>query len=252
MIQNNLEVFSFIKEPYPFKGFRIYPPSYKNVISDLNFPKYERILTFSQEEIEDAYAESNIKIDTLPTPYEFLLANVYKDKEYKEIAEKAFEFFIKEPVTFLIEQKMIMIGDINTEISSIKSINEIRVLKEDDFFDFQNCIRVICGLKQVEPFNPNENPKVKEFKRKQRYRDAVKAKSKNKEGLNTLDFLESICCMGIGITPLNIGEISYTAVLRLFRRYQEKQKYEANYNALLAGAKKKDVDLKFWIRNLND
>ena len=60
MIQNNLEVFSFIKEPYPFKGFHIYPPSYKNVISDLNFPKYERILTFSQEEIEDVLKTNRI------------------------------------------------------------------------------------------------------------------------------------------------------------------------------------------------
>nr|DAE11697.1 MAG TPA: hypothetical protein [Siphoviridae sp. ct2vX3] len=31
--------------------------------------------------------------------------------------------------------------------------------------------------------------------------------------------MTSICCMGIGITPLNVGELSYAAVSELIRRY---------------------------------
>jgi len=67
-------------------------------------------------------------------------------------------------------------------------------------------LRPAIGEKQVEPYNPNENPKVKYFKAKARMRDRVKAKSK--DGLTLGTVLASICCMGLGINPLNIGELS--------------------------------------------
>jgi hypothetical protein len=31
--------------------------------------------------------------------------------------------------------------------------------------------------------------------------------------------------MGLGITPLNIGEMSYVAMESIIRKYQEKEKY---------------------------
>jgi hypothetical protein len=31
--------------------------------------------------------------------------------------------------------------------------------------------------------------------------------------------------MGLGITPLNIGEMSYVALESIMRKYQEKEKY---------------------------
>ena len=70
------------------------------------------------------------------------------------------------------------------------------------------------GKKVVEPPNPNEHPKIKEMKRRARYRDKIKAKNaaKSKEGVSLFTVLVSICCMGIGITPLNIGEMSYAAI----------------------------------------
>ena len=36
----------------------------------------------------------------------------------------------------------------------------------------------------------------------------------------------SICCMGLGITPLNIGEMSYAAISGITTKFQEKEKYE--------------------------
>jgi hypothetical protein len=49
-------------------------------------------------------------------------------------------------------------------------------LTEDEFFDFQNAIRECLGKKMIDPPNPNEHPKIKEMKRRARYRDKVKAK----------------------------------------------------------------------------
>jgi hypothetical protein len=61
-------------------------------------------------------------------------------------------------------------------IKEIKTLEDIVMLKEEDFFDFQNAIRECAGKKTVEPPIPDEHPKIKEIKRKARQRDRLKAK----------------------------------------------------------------------------
>jgi hypothetical protein len=57
--------------------------------------------------------------------------------------------------------------------------------------------------------------------------------------------------MGIGLTPLNIGEISYAAVGAIIERYQMKEKYEVDIDSLLAGAKPGKVNPVYWIKNID-
>ena len=47
----------------------------------------------------------------------------------------------------------------------------------------------------------------KYFKAKQRLRDRVKAKN-SKDGLTLGSTLAAICCMGLNLNPLTIGELS--------------------------------------------
>ena len=105
------------------------------------------------------------------------------------------------------------------------------------------------GEKALEPPNPNEDPRIKKMKAKARYRDKIKAKKGG--GLSLQTSLEAICCMGIGITPLNIGELSYASISTLMKTYQEKEKYEIDVRSLQAGADSKKVKPKYWIRNLD-
>ena len=102
----------------------------------------------------------------------------------------------------------------------------------------------------IPPPNPNEDPRVKAIKAKARYRDYLKAKQG--KGLNLKTTLSSICCMGFGLNPLNIGELSYAAIPALIATYQEKEKYELDVDSLLAGADAKKVKPKYWIRNLDE
>ena len=88
------------------------------------------------------------------------------------------------------------------------------------------------------------------MKAKARYRDYIKAK----KGLG-IDFgtlLASICCMNMGLNPLNIGEISYASVKVLVDTYQEKEKYETEVRSLQAGADPKKIKPKYWIRQLDN
>ena len=245
----------FLGEPVWFKpGIKLYPPKVKDVVANEFYQVYSRLLTYSQEEVEDEFIESQKEMETYPTPLEFLLVNCYHSKDYEARCKEAFRFFIHEDVAFLYDQKIIIIGNLEEVLKSASTLDDLIIIKEENFFDFQNLIRECIGKKTVEPPNPNEHPRVKEMKRKARYRDKVKAKNaaKSKDGVSLFTTLVSICCMGLGITPLNIGEMSYVAAESILRKYQEKEKYDLDIKSLLAGADSKKIKPKYWIRNFEE
>ena len=82
-----------------------------------------------------------------------------------------------------------------------------------------------------------------------RKRDRIKAQSKG--GLTFGANLVAICCMDLGINPLNIGSLSVAAVKILFNASQLKEKYDLDIKSLLAGADSKKVKPKYWIDELN-
>lgn len=242
----------FLGLPEDFLGkFKIYPPKVKETAGNSNFGIYRHILTISQEDLEDEFLKKNKnqKDFNVPTPLEFLLINSYHDENFERLAKQAFKFFIKEDVTFFYEKKLILIGNLEETVKSISSLEELRFLEEENFFAFQNKIRESLGDKPIEPPNPNEHPKIKRMKALARYRDRIKAKQG--DGINLLTSLASICCMGLGITPLNIGEMSYAAVGILMNTYQQKEKYEIDVASLQAGADSKKIKPKYWIKNLD-
>ena len=233
--------------PVDFKHIcMVYPPKVKDIVTNQNYTIYSRLLTFSQEEIEDEYVKAQLDLKELLSPFEYILNNAYNNPQFKQLLEQAFFLFTHEQIMILFEQKQIVIGD----IKEIKSVNELRILKEEDYFEFQNLIREAIGGKMIPPPNPNEDPRVKAIKAKARYRDYLK--TKQGKGLNLKTTLSSICCMGFGLNPLNIGELSYAAIPALIATYQEKEKYELDVDSLLAGADAKKVKPKYWIRNLDE
>ena len=242
----------FLGYPVPFKDIcKVYPPKVKDILNNKDYPVYKKLFLSCQEDIEDEYTEAKLPIEEVPTPFEYLFVMMAADARIKKIVEEGFKFFIQEPVTVLQEQQMIIIGDLEEVIKNIKSVDQLRIIKKEDYFDFQQLLRRACGEKEVEPYNPNENEKVKYFKAKARLRDRIKAKN-SKDGLTLGSTLAAISCMGFNLNPLNIGELSYIAVSVLIRYYQEKTKYEIDIQSLLAGASSKKVKPQNWIRNIED
>lgn len=240
----------FIGLPEDFNGkCKVYPPLVKEIM-DNRYDAYRKLMTLSQEEIEDMYNEKKLEVDKFPTVIEYLLGNAYNDKRFEKVLMEAFQFFIKDEVAFLYEEKKILIGNLKKELKRVKKVEELVIIDENEFFDLQNMIRQSIGVDKVERPNPNEHPKIRAMKAKARYRDKIKAKKGM--GISLPTILSSICCMGIGITPLNIGELSYCAVSELMSRYREKSKYELDINTLLAGGDSKKIKPKDWIRNLDD
>ena len=242
----------FLGYPVAFGNIcSVYPPKIKDILNDKNYPVYKKLFFSSQEDIEDEYTELDLSLEDVPTPLGYLFQMCLTDVRIKQIVLDGFQFFIKEPVTMLNDQQMIIVGDLTQELKTVKSVEQLRILKEDNYFEFQQLLRRSVGEKEIEPYDPNLHPKVKYFKAKQRLRDRVKAKN-SKDGLTLGSTLASICCMGLNLNPLTIGELSQTAVSVLVRYYQEKEKYEIDIQSLLAGADSKKVKPKNWIRNIED
>lgn len=247
MIDSNF----FLGYPNQYENIcKVYPPKIKDILNEKNYPVYKKLLLSSQEDIEDEYTEMELPLEDAPTPLGYLFVMSATDARIKQIILDAFQFFIKEPVTMLPDQQMIVIGDLTETLKSIKSVEELRILKEDNYFKFQQMLRRAIGQKEIEPYDPNLHPKVKYFKAKARLRDRVKATSK--DALTLGSTLAAICCMDLNLNPLNIGELSQAAVSVLIRYYQEKQKYDIDIRSLLAGADSKKVKPQNWIRNIED
>lgn len=244
----------FLGLPYEFApNFFIYPPTVAEVITCKNFGAYSSILLITQEEIEDNATQSKTDFSKLSTPFTFLLMSCYTSKDIEESIRKAFQFFCKTDITFLYEEKKILIGDLKEKILDIKNLDELKAiptLTEDNYFDFQNVLRQAIGLKPQEPYKVETNPKIKRMKALARYRDKVKAKQNSKQSL--LSMLGSICCMGIGLNPLNIGQMSYAAIHPLITLYQNKEKYDIDIRSLIAGADSKKVHPIYWMDSLNE
>lgn len=235
----------FIKKPDEFQNIcLIYPPSVNDIIDDPYSLQYIKLLTLSQEEIVDPLILEDKPLDNILTPFETILNLAYNQPQFNILIKQAFNFFTHEEVMFLYEQKAIIIGS----IVDIKSIKQIRLINETNYFDFQNKIREACGNSPIEPFDYFA-PMVKlKMDAKRRNRDKIKAKQ---SGLTLDSLLVSFCCMGLGITPLNIGELSYAAISPIMATYQAKEKYEIDIDSLLAGASADKVKPEYWIKNLD-
>ena len=231
--------------PERFKDLcEIYPPLVKDVLENRKFSQYETALTITKQDIEDEFAESSPELMEL-TPFKYLLLNSMANEDFLQVVIESFKFFIHEDVAVLPELEVIIIGKLEEDIDPRVDLDDPRLITEENYFEFQNAIRISLGREPEEPPDLEEDPRIKRIKAKARYRDRLIAKRQKAPSLGT--YLTAICCMGVGLNPLNIGEITYASVNYLINMYQQKEEYNVNIKSLLAGAK--DVKLKYWIRN---
>lgn len=241
----------FLCLPINFQGLcEIYPPTVGEVFGFKDFQKYKMILTMSQEDIEDQIF-NNQDIDpnvVIPTPYQYLIDNSKNSKEFKKLVEDAIGYFARTRVKIDLEEEIIIIGDLE-DLLLLKDISELPIIDKNNFFEFQNIIRSCVGEEQKQSYTIEKNFRIRKMKAKARYRDRVKAK---KSGMTLEDSLTSICCMGIGINPLNIREISYAAMNKLMSKFQQKERYDIDIRSLIAGADAKKVKPQYWMNKLQE
>lgn len=240
--------------PLDLKGVcQVYPPTVNDVVGNKDFLIYQSLFTMTQEDLNDAYGQDE-RVQQVPTPFKYLLMNYYQDEEIRQKIHDGFDKFVHEPVTIVPEIEMLLIGKSEDELDPDVDLDNPRLLTEENYFEFQNLIRKVMGEKEAEPAepeDPNLDPRIKRWKAKVKEHDRIIAKKKAKKGPTFGTLLAAICCMGIGLTPLNIGEISYACVHWLITMEQQKEEYDIDIRALLAGADSKKVKPKYWIKNIS-
>lgn len=238
----------FLGFPINFRDVcKVYPPTVNDMCGDEKFKYCQTLFMITQEELEDAYVNENVP--AIPTPFQYLLMNVHQDDVAHTNVLYGFQKLLREPVTIVPELEVIIIGKSEEELNPDKDLENPRVINAENYFDFQNVVRAVLGAPAAEAPDPDEDPRVKRIKAKGRARERLKAKRGGGTNFGTL--VAAICCMGIGLTPLNIGEISYACVPWLIGMSQQKEEYDIDIRALLAGADKKKVKPKYWIKDLN-
>lgn len=234
---------AFIGYPINFKDIcLIYPPLNKDIIG-FGYSKFmtlTSLITQTQADIDDMAAQADAPKDQpVPTPFQQLFIQSITFPPMKTHILSILKFYTHMDATLLVDSESIVFGD----------VTEKRQLQEKDFFDFQNAIRMAIGGKPEEKPAENENAKIRRFKALQRERDRIKAKQNKGGPQEYITLLTSICCMGVGVGPTNVGEITYAATRSLIDRYTEKDAYETRIASMLAGAKP-DKKMEHWIRDL--
>lgn len=240
-----------IGEPIRFENkIFIYPPTVGDIISNELVLQGYQLLTQSQEDIIDLLnKQKDKKFTQYPTPLEFLLANSYNSKEFAKIVVNFLNFILREQATLVYDNKMIVIGSLE-EVNSISTISDLRAINNDNFFDFQNQIRLVFGNKTIEPYK-EEDPLVAKIKAKARERERRAAKQQSNRN-NLINSILSVCFMDCGITPFNVKDLPYCALNRLIKIYQIKEKYEKDISLIIGGADPKKVKPKYWLKELNE
>lgn len=241
------KLLGFLGRPHISKDFgTIYPPTVSTVVENKSVLMFYNVITQTQEDIWDAMAlekgetPAGERYEDAPTP--FLLFLQYYYSSTVEMT-KGMEPFLGDRVIIPSEQAH---GLLLVDPDNITSIEDVKIIDETNFLDFQNAIRNVMGEKSVEAPNPNEHPKVSAFKAKSRYREKIANKSKG--GTITFeDMVIAVSCMHPNISPLNVGELPYPALFELFRKLNAKESYDAQVRAATSGFGGSLKGLKSWM-----
>lgn len=241
--------------PIDFQGVcKVYPPTVNDVVGNKDFSIYQSLFTITQEELDKAFLQDE-RVTQVPTPFQYLLINYHQDEGVREKIHEAFNQFVREPVTIVPEIEMLLIGKSEDELDPNVDLENPRLLTAENYFEFQNLIRIVMGMEMEKPPDPEEenlDPRIKRYKMKIKQSEEILKKKRAKSAPTFGTLLTAICCMGIGLNPLNIGEISYACVHWLISMEQQKEEYDIDIRALLAGADSKKVKPKYWIKNIDE
>jgi hypothetical protein len=229
----------------------VHPLSMKEVcvMGESRYGQYLRILLTDVDEIvaqheDDKDNEAGIKKIKDWSNLEYLCNKAKINQPFFIDLQQALLTFLREKVTILLDEHEIIVGD----------IYDRKIISAATFCDFQNILRLQNNrpIKLSEQEKEKESATARKFRLLREKREAVKAKQAAKDGnlLSLTTYMSVLCTYGIGITPLNVGELSVVSFYCLLNMKQEKTKYELDISQLLAGASPKKVKPVTWIKEL--
>lgn len=246
---------AFLGNPLSFKSIFIYPPSVLEVLETKSFLTHKALLTITIEDIHDEMIADmgieDMNYSMAPSPFEYLLAHCYNNPVMEHQLKEAIRFFTKEEIAIDYETKVIFVGDVVKSLESATSIEDLMMITEDNFHNFQNLIRLAVGESAVEKPPADRHEKAWRMLALRRERDRIKAQSKETTpGISLESSVISLCVLGIGITPFNLKDLTYAAARQLLNKYREKESYDITIRSLTSGFGSKDAKIpSYWMED---
>lgn len=221
----------------------VYPLTVKEIISmgSLNYRKDLGLLLLTETDISNLIKEKinkEIPIEEIHV-LKYLLDSASLDDTFLLELQLAFSTFFKEDVLLLPKINSVLIG----------SMEDRRLITEENFQDFQNILRV-QNRKEVAAAPPkDETPGQRKMRLLREKVAAVKRKQaqKNGEEQSFVDLMEIASIFGI-----DIDNCSLYAFYGLLRRYQAREKWNQDLQMICAGADSKKMQTKYWGENLDE
>lgn len=207
-----------------------------------NYLAHLNLLTLTSGDLVETYKKKKVSVPDDIDVFDNLMESCERDNAFLLDLEDAFFTFLREKVQVLSDLKLISVGN---------GLDR-RIIDRDTFYDFQDILRVQNRIAIVDRPPENETAMQKKFRlrREEVERAKRKQKSKDAEAASMHDLISSMCCLGIGVTLQNVGDLSIYSFHELLDRAQAKESYETDIKMLLAGADSKKVKPKYWIKNL--
>lgn len=241
----------FMGLPYEMRnGCNIYQLYIKDIYGALakKYQYYIGLLTMETEDLKETIAKKGFQ-DLMQkqeiSVFDYLMRSAEYDNNFFLDLKDAFSTFLQKEILISTKNNIVIVGNPQDKC----------IIDNNNFEEFQYGIRLTSHMRVKELPPENETPQQKRFRLKKEMRERVKEKQaqKNAEDGDVAEFadiLSSLCVAEIGITPINIGELTVFQVKELLERAQAKEKYHTELDILAAGGDPKKIKPKYWIRNL--
>lgn len=236
------------KEPINWNGLLIYKPTLAE-ISTMGFARYNHITAYLTMSIFDIgkFLESQLIGGDIPDPIIFVIDTANSSPiNFLEI-EMGFFTYVRKPIE--------IVGD-TIVIKDNSDKHEDFVLNQANFNEFQEILLMINRMYDVEDereIHAPDGPMKQKFiqsrlKLREAKKKAAEKRGQDGDGITLPDIISAVCAYGIGYTMFNVWDLTIYQLYETFERRQAKEEFEHDYSALLAGADKKKIKLKNWIK----
>jgi hypothetical protein len=215
--------------PISIDNIEIIPLSLREIVK-MKYSKYNQYLAnLISDPIDFGITDKNI------TTFDVLYGGIwYGDDKFRDYILEALQLFIKEDIT--------PNSKYGFELSGGRYLNRENYEEFKQVLKWQNCIE------EDKEFKP-ANKRAEEFKKR-----ILQARQKvaKRKGLSFADIISSysIVCDGINIS--SIWDLTLYQFFNQMSRYKMFEEYKTGLQSLFAGAKPESVDLKHYVRPIEN
>lgn len=233
---NNIRLLSGL--PIKIYNIDVYPLKLRD-LAIMGYEDYYTKIYYLTAEPKDFTLSEDVDIDNI-TIFDIIMSNMYYSNEHhRKGIIKIMEVIFRQKVTFAYCRSCFYIGDIKNN----------NIINKDNYIEIKKVLKLQNCIKDKKEEFKCVNSKAEKIRQK-----ILKGREKlNKKTEPTFeDLVSTLASKGNGLNILNIWDLTVYQFYDQLIRTQMIEDYYINIKSLLAGAKKEDVNLKYYIRPIED